>query len=675
MDLLDRILKERFGFTTFRTGQKEAIELLLRSHKLLCIQKTGHGKSLLYQLPSCILEGMTLVISPLLALMRDQVFQLNQRFGIASGSMSSDQTVEEHRCTREVASQGGLKILFVSPEQIDHVDRAQFFLALPISLVVVDEAHCISMWGHDFRPSYRQILPFVKQLEENRKELRVLALTATADRRIEKDIQEQLCFRGETTASLREAMDKPSLQLFVVKIHSMQEKLGVIEGILRENGAVLIYCATRENVELVAEYFARKGIELAAYHAGLDPQMKREIESAFLSDRYKGIVATNALGMGIDKPNIRILVHFDIPGSITAYYQEVGRAGRDGLSAKGILLYDPKDEKIQEYFIESSFLMQNDFEKVQSLTQPLGLNAIKQETGLHPVKVALIMSILVEQAFFVKESVKGVQVYKKTHLLGSPDLQEQEIQRDVRYSELAKMRVYARGDIPCRMLYLRNMLGDEEDARCGSCDLCRRWTFVSPTAEQVQEIETWLTQRPIPIPARPKSHLEEGLSLIDGRLRSDRFIRFMQGRQQEGCIDQQLIAWLKERLSMKSFEAIVVLPSNTWKLREAYGEALGEALGIPCFTNILAWRDLPKKRQGELLNYEQRRFNVEGKMEVRDIPFFSKTNLLLFDDYIGSGSTMKEAARALRIHFGKGVRLTPCTIAVLHWRQGKPGFI
>ena len=182
------LLLQNFGFSAFRQGQLEAIKALLENNRLLCIQPTGHGKSLLYQFPSCLLPGITLVISPLLALMRDQIEQLTHRFKIPAASLNSDQTEEENAQARAMAATGKIKVLFVSPEQLDHIDRFDFLLNLPISLVVIDEAHCISTWGHDFRPSYRQILHFIQAVEKINPAIKILGLTATADDRVEKDI-------------------------------------------------------------------------------------------------------------------------------------------------------------------------------------------------------------------------------------------------------------------------------------------------------------------------------------------------------------------------------------------------------------------------------------------------------------------------------------------------------
>ncbi|MCZ6794587.1 MAG: RecQ family ATP-dependent DNA helicase, partial [Planctomycetota bacterium] len=353
---LDSVLRERFRFSTFRPGQREAIEALLEGGRIICIHPTGHGKSLLYQLPATLLEGMTLVISPLLALMRDQIRQLHERFAITAAAINSDQSDEENEQVRLDAREGRLRILFVAPEQLDNLETYRFLSALPIDLLVVDEAHCISTWGHDFRPSYRQIMNAVRELEEARPSLRVLGLTATANRRTAADIVEQ--FRGadgRSAAIHRSPMDRPNLALRVVPVTGLDNKLSILSEILQGlEGCGILYCATREQTEIVAAYLSASGHDVVAYHAGLVPDQKRELQLAFTRGKQQVIAATNALGMGIDKPDIRFIVHVDVPGSITAYYQEVGRAGRDGQAALGILLFDERDREVQEYFIRSA---------------------------------------------------------------------------------------------------------------------------------------------------------------------------------------------------------------------------------------------------------------------------------------------------------------------------------
>jgi ATP-dependent DNA helicase RecQ len=400
---LHTLLKKQFHFDTFRPGQCEAITTLMTHGRLLCIQPTGHGKSLLYQLPAVLLDGMTLVISPLLALMRDQLSQLKNRFGITSASINTDQLEEENAAAKQAAVNGKIRILFIAPEQLDSLDRFQFLLSLPIKLLVVDEAHCISTWGHDFRPSYRQIIKLAHALMKKNANIKLLALTATANKKTEADIKQQFCIDDTNIIVHREKMHRENIQLSVIPVSSIAEKLAVLSHLLSlQAGCGLIYCATRENTEIVAEYLLAEGIHATAYHAGIESYKKLTIQNDFINDKYKVISATNALGMGIDKSNLRFIIHFDFPGSITAYYQEVGRAGRDGLPAQGLLLYNALDSKIQQYFIDSSQPSQTDFHIVLntiiSSKITLTLSHLKRLTGLHPTRLIVVLTELIEQA-------------------------------------------------------------------------------------------------------------------------------------------------------------------------------------------------------------------------------------------------------------------------------------
>ena len=682
-DQLLTLLQQHFGFREFRHGQLEAIRTLMQNERLLCIQPTGHGKSLLYQLPSCLLKGITLVISPLLALMRDQIEHLNQRFQISAASLNSDQSEEENALAREIATAGHIKVLFVSPEQLDNLDRFNFLLTLPISLIVIDEAHCISTWGHDFRPSYRQILQFIQAFEQINPAIKILGLTATADDRVERDIERQLSSPGQKVQVLRENMDRPNIQLSMLAADGIAAKLSLCkELLLRLEGSGLIYCATRENTELVAEYLRQDGVSIIAYHAGLDSEEKRKIQTAFSKDQYKVVSATTALGMGIDKGNLRFIIHFDIPGSITAYYQEVGRCGRDGLKAQGILLYDPTDRKIQEYFIDSALPSIEDFAKalevVRTSEEPPNLTKIKRATGLHPTRVIIVVAELIEQGYLKKESIKGSQVYKTDKQEATLDLSRYSTQYQVKTKELEKIISYAEQSSQCRMATLRTALGDKTPNPCGHCDVCfKRIERPNISPQILSQSRQWLQSRPVPI-AETKTHrISSGISVLDGKLRTALFAQFMKQRANSEEIHEELLKLIKTQLSnlaaQHSIVAVVLLPSNTWKARKNIATALAEHLKIPLLGDLLSWKNPPTQRQGELLNNDQRHFNVLEKMEANKEIKVSAGALLLLDDYIGSGATMKEAARALRKHLDNP--LVPFTIASVKWRLGKPGFI
>jgi len=673
-DRFHTLLNEKFGMSTFRPGQLEAMQALLEHSRLLCIQPTGYGKSLLYQLPSCLLGGLTLVISPLLALMRDQIDQLTNRFQIPAASINSDQTEEENALAKRQAVSGDIQILFTSPEQLDHIDRFEFLMGLSINLLVIDEAHCISTWGHDFRPSYRQILKFTQEIKKRHPKLKILGLTATADDRVEKDIAKQLSSAQEPVQVWREKMDRPNIHLSVLPADGTAAKLVLCQTLLSQlPGHGLIYCATRENAELVAEYLQTQGISIIAYHAGLESEEKRKIQIGFSKNSYRAIAATTALGMGIDKKDLRFIIHFDIPGSITAYYQEVGRAGRDGERAEGILLYDKADRKVQDYFIDSALPSENDFHSVlktiDSAETPPNLTSIKRLTGLHPTRVTIVLAELIEQQFLQKESLKGTQVYKTYKQGQSLDLSRYTTQHLVKTEELNRIISYAEQKTQCRMALLRRALGDTEAENCGRCDTCQKTSFL-PTANPLSA-QNWLSLRTVPIAGAKTHQISPGVSLFDGKLRTPQFLRFMKERAVTEEIDPEILSLLLKQID-PSVGAIVPIPSKTWKAQGPYAKALADRLNVPLLSDLLVWKTPPEKRQGELLNNDQRHHNVDQKMEACPCTIPSGS-LILLDDYIGSGATIKEAARSLR----KVLRspLIPLTIAAVKWRLGKPGFV
>ncbi len=682
-----QILQKQFHFAQFRPGQLEAISTVMSQNRLLCIQPTGYGKSLLYQLPAVLLQGITLVISPLLALMRDQIQQLNQRFNIPAASINSDQTEQENITTHNKSLNGKINILFVAPEQLENINRIDFLLRLPIKLIVIDEAHCISTWGHDFRPSYRNIIQLVQAVAKVNSELKLLALTATANKKTEIDIKQQLQIDNQAITVFRESMNRPNIRLSILHITGIAEKLAKIFQLINSlDGSGLIYCATRENTEIVAAYLATQNISSIAYHAGIDPLLKQSIQSNFIADKYKVIAATNALGMGIDKSNLRFVIHFDMPGSITAYYQEVGRIGRDGLPSDGILLYDPADSRIQSYFIDSAQPSAQDFNLVLNtiITSKIHLNLshLKRLTGLHPTRINVILAELIEQGFLTKTLENRLQVYLFTKKLSNPDLSRYQIQLEVKTHELQQMQKYAKNSKTCLMTILRLTLGDSSSTNCGQCCVCTNTSTKVPIEKDfVTSIASWLERRTVPITlSRKIKDTACGIAALDGKLRSHLFIQFMRERtQSDFVISHELSQLIQECLNDLEknyrFGCIIPLPSRTWATREKIIRLLASHLNTPVLDSFLHWNETPAARQGELLNNDQRQFNVTDRMLIQQSSAIPPGAILLVDDYIGSGATLNEAARTLREHANIHNEIVPFTIAAVKWRIGKQGMI
>lgn len=678
-------LQERFGFSEFRPGQLDAINSLFDQGRLLCIQPTGHGKSLTYQLPATLLPGLTIVVSPLLALMRDQIRHLVERFDVPAASINSDQDDATNDRVTERVRAGEVRILFISPERLDNVITLEFLLTLDVALLVVDEAHCVSTWGHDFRPSYRRIVDAVAQFSAKRPSMRVLALTATADARTESDIAALLGDEGRPLVVQRQGMDRPNLALGVLPVDGLAQKLEQLCGVLSDaEGSGILYCATRDQTELVAEYATSRGIPVTAYHAGLNPDRKRALQEAFIADEIPVIAATNALGMGIDKPNIRFIVHVDLPGSITAYYQEVGRAGRDGHDAAGTLLFDERDRKVQDYFIGSAQPTLDDFRMVMSKVrqagdEPPSLSAIKARTGLHPTRVAVVLAELIEQGFIVKKRSGKKQVYTTGTTEGEPKLTRYERQLHVRTRELESMLTYSRGESECRMQRLRQALGDDDAKTCGRCDLCVPAAPRAPIDVNAADVQAWLESRPVSIAGAKRPLYADGSALFDGPMNGPGFRAFMRGRAKEQSLPDSTFEALQRHLPLLlkrgPFEAIVAVPSRSWAQRNATVEWLAKSLDCRAAPEALRYKREPDARQGQLLNNDQRRDNIAGVFKAGSGLDVSTGTLVLIDDYIGSGVTLKEAVRVLRKQLGFTGVIIPLCIARVRWRIGTTGML
>jgi ATP-dependent DNA helicase RecQ len=341
------LLETHFGYSSFRTGQEQAIQSVLNGQNTICVMPTGGGKSICYQIPALVLPGTTLVISPLISLMKDQVDALIQ-VGISATFINSSLSFSEASERIREAKQGKYKLLYIAPERLDSQDFIEDIREMDIPLVAVDEAHCISQWGHDFRPSYRHIQQMLTTLPQRPN---VLALTATATPRVREDICRLLSIDERNT--IITGFERENLSFAVIKGQDRQKYLF---DYLRKNDkeAGIIYAATRKNVDQLYERLTKENINVARYHAGMGDVERNHEQERFLEDKATVMVATSAFGMGIDKSNIRYVVHYQMPKNMESYYQEAGRAGRDGLDSECVLLYSPQDVQVQRFLIDQS---------------------------------------------------------------------------------------------------------------------------------------------------------------------------------------------------------------------------------------------------------------------------------------------------------------------------------
>lgn len=346
---INQTLKQYFGYDSLRTGQEELINGILAGHDVLGIMPTGAGKSLCYQLPALILKGITLVISPLISLMSDQVKALNQA-GVHAAYINSSLTENQIRMALSYASQGRYKIIYVAPERLNTPRFLDFACNADISMLTVDEAHCISQWGQDFRPSYLEIAGFLTRLP--RRPI-VSAFTATATERVKNDIVASLELNNPVT--MVTGFDRPNLLFRVVTRKGGSQKDNSIINYVKkhEDESGIIYCATKKNVDKLYTLLNEQGISAGRYHAGLSNEERKQNQENFTYDRIRVMVATNAFGMGIDKSNVRYVLHYNMPQSLEYYYQEAGRAGRDGEEAECVLFFSKQDIMINKFLLQN----------------------------------------------------------------------------------------------------------------------------------------------------------------------------------------------------------------------------------------------------------------------------------------------------------------------------------
>ncbi len=470
-------LRERFGYESFNPGQEEVITRVLAGEDTLAILATGAGKSLCYQLPALMMPGTTVIVSPLIALMKDQLDMLESHGVRETVALNSTLTEDQEAAAIERIASGAMKIVFVTPEKLEDDAFVAILQKLTVPLFVIDEAHCISQWGHDFRPAYLNLGRVIAALGKPT----VLALTATATPAVREDILAQLGVPD--VKPIVRGFDRPNLIYSVRRAENEAGKLRAIKGLFENNdleGTGIIYTATIKNALEVQKYLHDQlEIPAAVYHSKLQKHDRVAVHELFMNEAIRAVVATNAFGLGIDKPNIRFVVHYDLPGSIEAYTQEAGRAGRDGRPSKCILVYRMSDTRVQNYFLTGKY---PDIEEVQRVfgtleifgTQEGGvsLTDLRKITQLPLTKLKVVLALLKKAGFIEASSRAKYVLAKHASVEAVLDLANYETKKRYDQSKLAMMLQYAE-TTSCRRRFILNYFGENFTAdSCGACENC-----------------------------------------------------------------------------------------------------------------------------------------------------------------------------------------------------------
>ncbi len=476
-NLRDRI-RDYFGFRNFRPGQAEAVNSAFKGRDTLVVMPTGSGKSLCFQLTALALEGITLVVSPLISLMKDQVDNLNDN-GVWAVGLNSTLTPQQLAAAEKDIVQGRASIVYVTPERLADATFRELLKSRKVELFVVDEAHCVSQWGHDFRPDYLNLSEAIHDLGKPP----VMALTATATPDVIEDILAQL--RIPDADVVHTGFYRPNLELHVLDANGEAEKRYLLLDQLKKTaGTGIIYSATTKAVDELVAFLKSVGMEAGGYHGRLSARLRAETQDRFMADEFKALVATNAFGLGIDKPDIRFVMHYHLPGTTEAFYQEFGRAGRDGDRAYSALLYDPADRKLLRFFQAKSYPNGDDLTNahhtlklLHKRPEPPTLPEILAISPLSASRMKVCLSLF---------TARGVVRYETggRYRLMWPDMTREELARtgqsyrDRQERDLLKHQQivgYAEGR-RCRWQTLLGYFGGEQlpDERCGHCDYCKK---------------------------------------------------------------------------------------------------------------------------------------------------------------------------------------------------------
>ena len=640
-------LQKIFNLDHFYEDQWKTIQRLFNGERLLLIEKTGFGKSLCYQFPATKFEGLTIIFSPLIALMRDQVKYLKS-LNIPTECVNSEQSPEENSEILTKAKKKEIKILYIAPERQENREWLDSVREMHISMVVVDEAHCISVWGHDFRPAFRRIVNLVKLLP---KDFPVLATTATATERVANDVQKQI---GENVSLIRGNLLRSNFHLNVVSVDNEESKMAwLAEFLMNQDGNGLVYTGTRVNTNLFSTWLQFNGISAANYNAGLDAESRKEIEKGLISNKWKCVVSTNALGMGIDKSDIRFIIHTQMPQSPIHYYQEIGRAGRDGKPTKIVLLYNPEDKELPEYFIKSSRPSIKQYLRVIDALkeEPLGERNLLRETNLKQTQTKVIKADLIDQGI-IKEVMYGrSKKYEFQYGANELNVEAFDALRNFKMGELEKMIEYSESS-DCRMDYLCRFLGDESVNHCGKCDNDKNQHIKHIVSESWQKKindfrETYFPE--LKIESRNSNIINGIASSYYGITNVGATIhrcKYENGGDFPSHLLKQTLRAFRHKFTNDQFDLILyVPPTESGDLVKNFAEKIAYVLKIPISHKLS--KSIVTKPQKIFQNFILKRDNVKDVFLYSDINDIEGKSILLLDDIYDSGATLKEIGKYL----------------------------
>lgn len=489
-------LREKFGFESFQPGQEEVVTRVVAGQDTLAILATGAGKSLTYQLSALLLDGTTVVVSPLIALMKDQIDMLRELGVTDVVALNSTLSEDQEAAALERIRTRRIKIVFVTPEKLEDDAFMQLLQGIRVPLFVVDEAHCISQWGHDFRPAYLALGHVIERLGHPT----VLALTATATPAVREDILHQLGIPH--VKPIVKGFDRPNLIYNVRRAEKEADKFKILKYLFEEEleGTGIIYTATIKNALEVQRYLQDSlDVPAAVYHSKLQKQDRTSVHELFMAEHIRAVVATNAFGLGIDKPNIRFVVHYDLPGSVEAYTQEAGRAGRDGLPSRCVLIYRMSDTRVQNYFLTGKYPDIEEVQKVFGTLEIFGaqeggvsMTDLRKILQLPLTKLKVILALLKKGGFIetISRSKYALTEAARKNRELVLNLASYETKKSYDQSKLAMMLQYSE-TTSCRRKFILNYFGEDyETGRCGACDNCLRARPASVTRGEAFEAAT-----------------------------------------------------------------------------------------------------------------------------------------------------------------------------------------